>query len=320
MGNNADYKGARTIQSLKMNPGELNKIIFFNEEITLINPDLRKRFSKEQDYGASRYDFYSRSKNELNNINFMCQPDQSQWEMTFDFDDKIVADEKFQIPGRRQFWSPETGLFFIPKSTKLSKITVSGRASIHPENSQSNLYVKSYQIPQYSICSFQRNSTEKIGPHGIYSRIHYGDKVWSEQDIDQQPYRFHVLNQIYLYIIITCAEVNLVISGLEWAYAEAPRSMKSVITAFWWLPVAAGNFGMMGVAHYYPHQMHQWKIFRFNFYGIVIATVYFLVSAWMYKSAGQVEEDGDQTVDLKVIEGENQCFVLDEKDEGKSRC
>jgi POT family proton-dependent oligopeptide transporter len=47
--------------------------------------------------------------------------------------------------------------------------------------------------------------------------------------------------QIVPYIIITCSEVMVSITGLEFAYTQAPRSMKSTIMSFWLLTVAFGN-------------------------------------------------------------------------------
>jgi POT family proton-dependent oligopeptide transporter len=47
--------------------------------------------------------------------------------------------------------------------------------------------------------------------------------------------------QIIPYLLITCAEVMVSITGLEFAYTQAPRSMKSTIMSFWLLTVFAGN-------------------------------------------------------------------------------
>ncbi len=47
--------------------------------------------------------------------------------------------------------------------------------------------------------------------------------------------------QILPYFVITCSEVLVSITGLEFAYTQAPRSMKSTIMSFWLLTVAVGN-------------------------------------------------------------------------------
>jgi POT family proton-dependent oligopeptide transporter len=47
--------------------------------------------------------------------------------------------------------------------------------------------------------------------------------------------------QFFPYLIITMAEVFISITGLEFAYTQAPRSMKSTIMSMWLLTVFFGN-------------------------------------------------------------------------------
>lgn len=47
--------------------------------------------------------------------------------------------------------------------------------------------------------------------------------------------------QILAYVILSAAEVLVSITGLEYAYTQAPKTMKSTMTAIWLLTVAAGN-------------------------------------------------------------------------------
>jgi POT family proton-dependent oligopeptide transporter len=51
----------------------------------------------------------------------------------------------------------------------------------------------------------------------------------------------HVLWQTFPYLVITMAEVLISITGLEFAYTQAPRSMKSTIMSMWLLTVFFGN-------------------------------------------------------------------------------
>jgi proton-dependent oligopeptide transporter, POT family len=48
--------------------------------------------------------------------------------------------------------------------------------------------------------------------------------------------------QLLAYFIITAAEILISITGLEYAYTQAPPAMKSTIMAFWWLTVSIGNY------------------------------------------------------------------------------
>jgi proton-dependent oligopeptide transporter, POT family len=50
-----------------------------------------------------------------------------------------------------------------------------------------------------------------------------------------------VLWQFVPLIILSIAEILVSITGLEFAYTQAPQSMKSTIMSFWFLTISAGN-------------------------------------------------------------------------------
>jgi POT family proton-dependent oligopeptide transporter len=53
--------------------------------------------------------------------------------------------------------------------------------------------------------------------------------------------KVHVLWQVFQYLVMTSAEVLVSVTGLEFAYTQAPRAMKSTIMGFWLLCVTFGN-------------------------------------------------------------------------------
>ncbi|HEX4335519.1 MAG TPA: hypothetical protein VH062_06365 [Polyangiaceae bacterium] len=53
--------------------------------------------------------------------------------------------------------------------------------------------------------------------------------------------KVNILWQSVPYLIITVSEVLVSITGLEFAYSQAPKRMKSTIMGFWYLTVAFGN-------------------------------------------------------------------------------
>ena len=55
------------------------------------------------------------------------------------------------------------------------------------------------------------------------------------------PGQVHVLWQIIQFAILTTSEVLVSVTGLEFAYTQAPRAMKSTIMGFWLLCVTFGN-------------------------------------------------------------------------------
>jgi POT family proton-dependent oligopeptide transporter len=50
-----------------------------------------------------------------------------------------------------------------------------------------------------------------------------------------------VMWQVIPYLAITAAEVLISVTGLEFAYSQAPKFMKSTITSFWLLTTFFGN-------------------------------------------------------------------------------
>lgn len=55
------------------------------------------------------------------------------------------------------------------------------------------------------------------------------------------PNSVHMLWLLIQYVIITAAEIMFSITGLEFAYSQAPISMKSVVQGCWLLTTAVGN-------------------------------------------------------------------------------
>lgn len=54
--------------------------------------------------------------------------------------------------------------------------------------------------------------------------------------------------QLLAYVIITAAEILVSVTVLEFAYTQAPNSMKSLVMGFYWCSVSAGNLITAGVA------------------------------------------------------------------------
>lgn len=56
--------------------------------------------------------------------------------------------------------------------------------------------------------------------------------------------------QFLAYVILTCGEVLVSITGLEFSYTQAPLSMKSFVMALFYLSISVGNLFTAGVNHY----------------------------------------------------------------------
>jgi POT family proton-dependent oligopeptide transporter len=64
--------------------------------------------------------------------------------------------------------------------------------------------------------------------------------AWLQERLDAGEH-VHWNWQILAYIVMTVAEVLVSATGLEFAYAQAPRRMKATVMAFWYLTVSFGN-------------------------------------------------------------------------------
>ena len=53
--------------------------------------------------------------------------------------------------------------------------------------------------------------------------------------------RVHIGVQLLAFVVLTTAEVMVSVTGLEFAYTQAPRRMKSLLMGFWLLAVSLGN-------------------------------------------------------------------------------
>ncbi|KAH9310599.1 hypothetical protein KI387_025634, partial [Taxus chinensis] len=72
------------------------------------------------------------------------------------------------------------------------------------------------------------------------NRIHHGS--FNTTYAIGRTKQLSILWQVPQYIILTAAEVLFSVTGLEFAYSQAPVSMKSVVQAVWLLTTAAGDF------------------------------------------------------------------------------
>jgi POT family proton-dependent oligopeptide transporter len=99
----------------------------------------------------------------------------------------------------------------------------------------------------------------------------------------------HVLWQIGQYLIMTTAEVLVSVTGLEFAYTQAPRAMKSTIMGFWLLCVTFGN---VLVAFLAPmEEILTLSDFFWLFTGLMVAAaILFMGLAYMYKGKTYLQE------------------------------
>lgn len=96
-----------------------------------------------------------------------------------------------------------------------------------------------------------------------------------------------VVWQIIPFIILTASEVMVSITGLEFAYTQAPRSMKSMITSLWLLTISAGNLVTAGISYLNRFQGEM----EFVFYAALmfLLAIFFIWGASKYKERQYIE-------------------------------
>ena len=83
--------------------------------------------------------------------------------------------------------------------------------------------------------------------------------------------RVSILWQLAAYVSLTLAEVLISVTGLELAYTAAPRSMKSFITAVWFVPIFVANLLSSQLAKTYPNTVKPGEVAKppaFELYGV----------------------------------------------------
>ncbi len=90
------------------------------------------------------------------------------------------------------------------------------------------------------------------------------------------------------YIVLTMAEVMVSITGLEFAYTQAPRAMKSTIMSLWLLTVTAGNLFTAAIEFMNKFSGAQ-QFFFFAVVMLVISAI-FVVMATRYEYRNYVED------------------------------
>jgi proton-dependent oligopeptide transporter, POT family len=96
---------------------------------------------------------------------------------------------------------------------------------------------------------FKVTPLRKIGAGLFVNASSFLVIAWIESRI-QAGFAVSVWWQILAYVILTCGEVLVSITGLEYSYKQAPLSMKSFIMALFYLAISVGNLFTAAVNHY----------------------------------------------------------------------
>lgn len=157
----------------------------------------------------------------------------------------------------------------------------------------------------------------KLG--GVYSIVGYvSPDVFSDDKVTvnilTKPNSMHILWLVPQYILLTLGEVMFSVTGLEFAFTQAPTSMKSILQSAWQLTVAVGNLIVIIIAEasLFDRQMYEFFLFA----GLmVVDIIVFAVMTRFYKYVESPEEVS--TTEEMHMNGKNGNFNESYKDDEK---
>ncbi|XP_017074938.1 peptide transporter family 1 isoform X2 [Drosophila eugracilis] len=124
-----------------------------------------------------------------------------------------------------------------------------------------------------------------------------------------EPNSMNILWLVPQYVVMTLGEVMFSVTGLEFSYAQAPPSMKSVLQACWLLTVAFGNVIVVIIAEAALFESQASEFFLFA--GLMFADMLiFMVMAYYYVPNDPNKEEeaqpltaGDAKAEIPPLEG-----------------
>ncbi|MBT9449629.1 MFS transporter [Akkermansia glycaniphila] len=91
----------------------------------------------------------------------------------------------------------------------------------------------------------------RMGAGIILASVSFAIVAWLQYSLEQGA-TLSIIWQLIPYCVLTVAEVLVSTTGLEFAYTQAPASMKSITTSFWNLTICLGNLLVVALTCLFP--------------------------------------------------------------------
>lgn len=107
--------------------------------------------------------------------------------------------------------------------------------------------------------------------------------------------------QILAYMVMTLAEVMVSVTSLEFAYTQAPRSMKSFIMGIYFMSLTCGNLLAAEINHWCdldPNFLPGVQYYRFFLYAAFINAILFLSVVIFYKEKTILQEEDVHSLEI----------------------
>jgi len=149
--------------------------------------------------------------------------------------------------------------------------------------------------PLVGKIGFKLTALRKIGAGLLITALSFVIIAFLQHKVDAGAHP-SVWWQIFAYVLLSAGEVLVSITGLEYAYTQSPPSMKSTLTAIWYLTYAIGTFfttlinvniSNKGVFGYFTGEKYYWL-----FVGIMLFFfVLFLIVSPFIKEKSYLVDD-----------------------------
>lgn len=166
--------------------------------------------------------------------------------LDFAYNDSVTRTDKRDLRIRAVIWSDyEKGKLKLIKSDGIN-LTFNISENFNVTDLE-NMYSGVYDI--YWNEKLVKESV-KLKRGGVYTITGYLTEKVKELNILKvtQENSIHMLWLIPQYVVMTMGEVLFSVTGLEFAFTQAPISMKSLLQAAWLLTVAFGNLVVIIIA------------------------------------------------------------------------
>eukprot|EP00008_Paramoeba_atlantica_P001433 CAMPEP_0201503814 /NCGR_PEP_ID=MMETSP0151_2-20130828/84872_1 /ASSEMBLY_ACC=CAM_ASM_000257 /TAXON_ID=200890 /ORGANISM="Paramoeba atlantica, Strain 621/1 / CCAP 1560/9" /LENGTH=163 /DNA_ID=CAMNT_0047897507 /DNA_START=1126 /DNA_END=1617 /DNA_ORIENTATION=- len=110
-----------------------------------------------------------------------------------------------------------------------------------------------------------------------------------------EPNSIYFLWQVPQFVLLGAGEIMLSVTGLEFAYCQAPKSMKTIVMAAWLMTMAVGNLLVVVIAYidFIPSDYGLQLLFFALFMLVFILVFLWLITDFEYKDAFEEIEESD---------------------------
>ncbi|XP_075230327.1 uncharacterized protein LOC142329540 [Lycorma delicatula] len=196
---------------------------------------------------------------------------------------------EFDVIKKTDDGSPQLRIVYdISKNSTLNLLPSDGSQTLNFNLLTSDHVTKTTAIPSNSY-KLQLNGKEIASSvfiefGGVYTLLIKEEENQSEYNLFaiSPPSSVHILWQLPQIMVLTAAEIMFSITGLEFSYSQAPKSMKSVMSSVWLLTDSIGNLIVVFMTEVFhsDSRVKQFLIFA----GImVLIMIVFALLAMRYK-------------------------------------